>query len=257
MGAFPLLLNGQKKKNRASETNKVLEEIGDNQEAVIIETKNNIGELTSALKGLDTNNKNSQDKISEGVDDLEKPLKTIADNLVDHHHHHSHSHSHNPGDGFFRDSSHSNHHHDDHEHIHGEAVYTYTPKVTIIANRTTNLKPVQFGNTQNAGSALSNSASSDENNPTEGVSDCSSDFLGAIFCNPSLTLGGKKRSIQKSSIGKSINPLEEMTKEEVVLFKNGSKIKNKTLNEKFGKNEINKNGKGRKAGPMVIKIQDM
>lgn len=186
---------------RASETTAVLENIAGNQENIIIEAKNGLDALTDATKHLDTNNKNTQDKIKTEVGELAPPLEAIATNIAAHGSHAS---------GLFRDTNfrhtvledgshshnvHNSLHHSDGGHhggYHQGGEHNYRPKVTIIANRTTNLIPVQSGNVQADGAANSQSVSNDENSPVEGDTECNADFLGSFLCNIKLQLGSRK-----------------------------------------------------------------
>merc|ERR1711962_432731 len=127
---------------RAGDTNSALDTLADTQAEVGLDVANDLESLRSAVGDLDTNNKQSLDKVGNEVNDLNPKLELIATNVLAHgHHHHS--------DGFRHiGATHGGHHgyHGDGHYYdsHGNVVdhHSYTPSVKIIANRTTNLIPI-------------------------------------------------------------------------------------------------------------------
>jgi hypothetical protein len=132
-----------------------------------------------------------QDKVGVAVGNLKTPIDTISTNVAAHHTSH-HTTRNKVRDVLHHHTDHDHHDHDEgsgHHGHHEPSAFSYTPVVRIIANRTTNLIPVQSGNVQADGSADSAATSSDQNNPTEGGSKCDSSFLGSILCNLQLGIG--------------------------------------------------------------------
>ena len=133
---------------------------------------------------------------------MKTPLESINTNLEVHHTAAaSHTHSLFKGAGF-RDTGNTDTETDteteDHSHHdHVASSHIYTPTVKIVANRTTNLIPVQSGNVQADGEANSQSVSNDENSPTEGDSECEASFLGSFACNIKLILGGRRADVSE------------------------------------------------------------
>ena len=127
---------------------------------------------------------------------MKTPLETINTNLEAHHiSAASHTHSLFKGAGLRQTAAAEEAENHDHDHV--ASSHIYTPTVKIIANRTTNLIPVQSGNVQADGEANSQSVSNDENSPTEGDSECDASFLGSFACNIKLILGGRRADVSE------------------------------------------------------------
>ena len=159
---------------------------------------------------------------------MKTPLETINTNLEAHHiSGASHTHSLFKGAGLRQTGTTAaeeaeNH---DHDHDHVASSHIYTPTVKIIANRTTNLIPVQSGNVQADGEANSQSVSNDENSPTEGDSECDASFLGSFACNIKLILGGRRADVsERRSDNAEENEGEDGLEEELFADSNVSML---------------------------------